>query len=62
MFKKPALLGKKVVMSYKPVECPECKGGGFVVIRNAYDPDYAERDYCSYCLGVGYLASKEDLN
>jgi DnaJ-class molecular chaperone len=61
MFEKVAFLNNRFVMSSNPQVCKECKGTGFVTVKNAYDPDYEERDFCPYCFGVGNIGNAEDL-
>jgi DnaJ-class molecular chaperone len=35
--------------------CSNCRGTGYVVIKNAYDPDYSEAEPCTFCGASGVI-------
>lgn len=38
------------------VECPCCKGKGYLVVYESIDIERGHSEYCTHCMGTRYIA------
>jgi DnaJ-class molecular chaperone len=50
---KPLVSSKNLFSSNRQQVCKNCGGVGYVIIKNAYDPNYSSLEPCTSCLSTG---------
>lgn len=61
---KPISSIKSLPSSTSITICSNCRGTGYVIIKNAYDQNYSEAEPCTFCgaTGVILLPPSKDPN
>lgn len=52
---KPISSIESLPSSTSIILCANCRGTGYVIIKNAYDTEYSEAEPCTFCGATGVV-------